>query len=74
MANSKGTHDVPPPSPYSDLPEVVSDDILPSYDTVVSNDLLQQTTAVRGILILNSQVLWPAQLTLEQRMAASMST
>lgn len=74
MANSKGTHDVPPPSPYSDLPEVVSDDILPSYDTVVNNDLLQQTTAVRGTLILDSQVVWPTQLTLEQTMAASMST
>ncbi|KAF7545181.1 hypothetical protein G7Z17_g9369 [Cylindrodendrum hubeiense] len=47
MATSKGTHDEPPASPYSDLPEVVSDDILPSYDAVLRNDLLNQTTAVR---------------------------
>ncbi|KAH7152809.1 hypothetical protein EDB81DRAFT_789732 [Dactylonectria macrodidyma] len=47
MATSKGTHDEPPVSPYSDLPEVVQDDFLPSYDSVVRNDLLRQTTAVR---------------------------
>ncbi|KAK7414351.1 hypothetical protein QQX98_006793 [Neonectria punicea] len=46
MANFKGTHDGAPPSPYSDLPEVVPDDYLPSYDAVVRDDSLQQT-AVR---------------------------
>ncbi|CAM1502690.1 Fc.00g074660.m01.CDS01 [Cosmosporella sp. VM-42] len=36
-----------PPSPYSDLPEVVPEDYLPSYETATRNDLLRQTTAVR---------------------------
>ncbi|KAK7426636.1 hypothetical protein QQZ08_006814 [Neonectria magnoliae] len=47
MANSKGTRDGAPPSPYSYLPEVVPDDYLSSYDTVIRDDSLQQA-AVKG--------------------------
>lgn len=48
MASSKGHSDVPPSSPFSDLPEVVPEDYLPSYEAATRNDLLRQTTAVRG--------------------------
>ncbi|KAH6889706.1 hypothetical protein B0T10DRAFT_39116 [Thelonectria olida] len=34
-------------SPYSDLPEVVTGDHLPSYESVIRNDLLRNTTSVR---------------------------
>ncbi|KAM5356612.1 hypothetical protein ACJ41O_003258 [Fusarium nematophilum] len=47
MAYSKGSYDDTrvPTSPYTDLPEVVPEDHLPSYEAAIGNDL-QRSTAV----------------------------
>ena len=47
-----------PPSPYSDLPEVVPEDDLPSYEAATRSDLLRQTAAVQGMPFMLMKPLW----------------